>query len=131
MNLNTVKKISALLLAAVMLCLVLSGCSTTETTATDGTTTASGGYTIVMLLVIVVVFYFFMIRPENKRKKQVTEMRNALTVGDKITTIGGLTGKIVHVDGDLITFETGEDRVRIQIARWGISTNNDKGTEQK
>ena len=49
-------------------------------------------------------------------------MRNALTVGDEITTIGAITGKIVQVTEDTVTFETGEDRVRIQIKKWGIST---------
>ena len=49
-------------------------------------------------------------------------MRNSLSLGDEITTIGGMTGKIVQVTEDTVTFETGEDRVRIQIKKWGIST---------
>ena len=68
------------------------------------------------------VFYFFFIRPENKKKKKVEDMRNSLSLGDEITTIGGMTGKIVQVTEDTVTFETGEDRVRIQIKKWGIST---------
>ncbi len=83
----------------------------------------AGGYqTILLLAVMFAVFYFFFIRPENKKKKQVEEMRNALSVGDEITTIGAITGKIVQVTEDTVTFETGEDRVRIQIKKWGIST---------
>ena len=59
--------------------------------------------------------------PENK-KKAITQMRKRTSTGDEIVTIGGMVGKICHVDGELITFETGEDRVRIQIQKWGIST---------
>ena len=81
------------------------------------------GYTsIIMIVLLFVVFYFFLIRPENKKKKKLQEMRDALTVGDQITTIGGMVGKIVSIKDDMVTFETGEDRVRIQIMRWGIST---------
>lgn len=77
---------------------------------------------IIMLALLVVIFYFFMIRPENKRKKKLQEMRDSLKVGDEITTIGGILGKIVDVTKDTVTFETGEDRVRIQVAKWAIST---------
>jgi len=82
------------------------------------------GYSgIIMIVLLFVVFYFFLIRPENKKKKKLQEMRSNLQVGDQITTIGGMVGKIVSIKDDLITFETGEDRVRIQIMKWGISTN--------
>lgn len=85
---------------------------------------------ILMFVVLIVVFYFFLIRPENKKKKKLEEMRSALNVGDEITTIGGMVGKIVNIKDDLITFETGEDRVRIQVTKWAISTTG-KDTNQK
>ena len=84
---------------------------------------ASGFSSIFFLIIIFVVFYFFMIRPENKRKKQLNEMRDHTAVGDEIVTIGGIMGKVVQVTGDTITFETGEDRVRMQVTKWAISTN--------
>ena len=77
---------------------------------------------LIMLVLMFAVFYFFFIRPENKKKKTVEEMRSALSVGDEITTIGAMTGKIVQVTEDTVTFETGEDRVRIQVKKWAIST---------
>ncbi|MBR6521431.1 MAG: preprotein translocase subunit YajC [Oscillospiraceae bacterium] len=83
-----------------------------------------------MFVVLIVVFYFFLIRPENKKKKKLEDMRNQLTVGDEITTIGGIIGKIVSIKDDTITFETGEDRVRMQVAKWAISTTG-KDTNQK
>ena len=77
---------------------------------------------IIMLIAMFAIMYFLMIRPENKKKKKAEEMRNSLSVGDEITTIGAMTGKIVQVTEDTVTFETGEDRVRIQIKKWGVST---------
>jgi len=85
---------------------------------------------ILMFVVLIVVFYFFLIRPENKKKKKLEDMRNQLAVGDEITTIGGIVGKIVSIKDDLITFETGEDRVRMQVTKWAISTTG-KDTNQK
>ena len=85
---------------------------------------------ILMFVVLIVVFYFFLIRPENKKKKKLEDMRNQLAVGDEITTIGGIVGKIVSIKDDLITFETGEDRGRMQVTKWAISTTG-KDTKQK
>jgi preprotein translocase subunit YajC len=81
-----------------------------------------GGSMIIMIVMMVAIFYFFMIRPEGKKKKKLKEMRDSLSTGDSITTIGGIIGKVVNVDGEKITFETSEDRVRLQVARWAIST---------
>ena len=77
---------------------------------------------IIMIVVMVGIFYMFIIRPESKKKKKLAQMRESLSVGDTITTIGGIFGKVVSVDGDKITLETSEDRVRVQIAKWGVST---------
>jgi len=85
--------------------------------------TQGGNMTMfIMLPLMIAIFYFFIIRPENKKKKKTEEMRNALSLGEEITTIGGMVGKIVQITEDTITFETGEDRVRIQIKKWAIST---------
>ncbi len=128
---KSLKHLISVLSAAFFACFLFSGCATAGTT--DGTSGGAGSYSgIIVLVVMLVVFYFFLIRPENKKKKKAEEMRNNLSVGDKITTIGGMVGKIVDVSGDLITFETGEDRVRIQVTKWAISTNTiDKGGEQQ
>lgn len=83
------------------------------------------GGMVTMLIPLLLMFglmYLLIIRPENKKKKKAEEMRNSLSLGDEITTIGGITGKIVQVTEDTITFETGEDRVRIQVKKWAIST---------
>ena len=79
--------------------------------------------TLIMMGVMFALMYFMLIRPENKRKKEAEEMRESLKVGDDITTIGGVVGKIVDIKGDNIVIETGADRVRIEFVKWAVSTN--------
>ena len=95
-----------------------------STTGTGAETMNMGGSTIIMLVVMVAIFYFMLIRPENKRKQEAENMRSSLKVGDKVTTIGGIMGKVVHVDGDKFVMETGADQVRIELAKWALSTND-------
>lgn len=73
------------------------------------------------IVLVFVVFYFFLIRPEKKRKKEITEMRDNLRVGDEIVTIGGIIGKITNIKEDQLTLETGADRNKIRIMRWAVS----------
>ena len=82
----------------------------------------SGGWlsTIIMILLLVVVMYFFMIRPQKKQEKQVNEMRDNLQVGDEITTIGGIIGKIVSIKEETILVETGRDKVKIRFLRSAV-----------
>ena len=84
---------------------------------------------IIMIVAMIAIFYLFMIRPESKKKKKLAEMRSSLSVGDTITTIGGILGEVVKISDDNITFETSEDRVRVQIAKWAVSTVG-KATEE-
>lgn len=79
---------------------------------------------LIMIVVMLAVVYFFMIRPESKRKKEAENLRSSLSVGDNITTIGGITGTICKVDENTIVFETGADRVRIEVTKWAVSTKN-------
>lgn len=76
-----------------------------------------------MLLVMIALFYFLLIRPENKRKKEAEQMRSAVKKGDSITTIGGIVGTVVDVTEERVVIETGADRVRIEFAKWAISSN--------
>nr|WP_326189697.1 preprotein translocase subunit YajC [uncultured Oscillibacter sp.] len=81
-----------------------------------------GTSTILMLVVLFAIMYFLMIRPENKRKKKAQEMRDSLKKGDVITTIGGIVGKIVQVNNETIVIETSDDRVRMELTKWAVST---------
>ena len=91
-------------------------------------TTASGGgsmvTTIMMLVLMVGIFYFMLIRPEKKKNKEMEAMRSSLKVGDRVTTIGGIMGTVCHVAADRIVIETGADQVRVEFAKWAISTND-------
>ena len=82
-----------------------------------------GASSIIMMVAMVAVFYFLLIRPENKRKKEAEQMRSAVKVGDEVTTIGGVVGTVVNVKDDKFVIETGADQVRIEFAKWALSTN--------
>ena len=87
------------------------------------------GGMIIMLIAFVAIFYFLLIRPENKRKKEAEELRSSLKVGDEITTIGGIVGKVVHISDDKFVIETGADRTRIQIAKWAVRKVEEKAND--
>lgn len=78
--------------------------------------------TIGMLVVMLAIFYFLLIRPENKKKKELAKMRSELTIGDEVTTIGGIIGTICAVKEESVVIETSADRVRVEFAKWAIST---------
>ena len=96
-----------------------------ETATTDSSGMMS---TVIMLVAMIAIFYFMLIRPENKRKKEAEDMRSKLKTGDKITTIGGIVGTVVNVKDDKFVIETGADQVRIELAKWALSTNETAAT---
>lgn len=132
MNFTAMKKFARRIFAAVLTCMTFAGAAFAEGTGSTSATSGTAGMIqfIVSMAILFAIFYFLMIRPENKRKKKVEEMRSGLKNGDEIITIGGIRGKIVNIAGDSITFETGEDRVRIQIAKWAISDKSGRENKQ-
>ncbi len=82
------------------------------------------GLMIVYLVVIGLVFFFFIIRPQKKKQKEEEKMRNSIQVGDEITTIGGIYGKIVSIKEDSYVIESVIDHSKIKIAKWAIQSNN-------
>ena len=79
---------------------------------------------LLMLLPMILIFYFMLIRPENKRKKEAEQLRSSIKNGDKITTIGGIMGTVVDVKSESFVIETSADQVRIEFAKWALSTND-------
>lgn len=82
---------------------------------------------LAMILPFVAMFallYFLMIRPQKKQQKKDQEMRDNTQVGDEVTTIGGIMGRVVTVKEDALIIETGADRNKMKIARWAIQVNN-------
>ena len=79
---------------------------------------------VIMLALMFGLLYFIMIRPERKKKKEAEQMRDALKVGDEVTTIGGVVGEVCHIKDDNVVIEVGADRVRIEFKKWAISSND-------
>ena len=94
-----------------------------EATAAGGA--QGGSYTMILMMVgMFALMYFMTIRPQKKRQKEEQEMRNAVDIGDEITTIGGICGKVVSVKENNLVIETGTDRTRMLITRWAVQQNN-------
>ncbi len=90
---------------------------------TNATGATGMGTSLIMMVAMFAIFYFMLIRPENKRKKEAEQMRSSVRTGDKIVTIGGITGTVVNVKDSRIVIETGADQVRIELEKWAISSN--------
>lgn len=86
---------------------------------------------LIFPLGVLVVFYFILIRPQQKRDKEIREMRSNLKVGDEVITIGGIYGKIIKAKDDTITIEVGPDKTKLPTTRWAIGSvvSQDKGPD--
>ena len=85
---------------------------------------------LIIFIPMIAIMYFLFLRPQQKRQKTLAEMRNSLAVGDEITTLDGIVGKIVSLQDDFVTLETGEDRVRIKLCKWAIRAKGRATQEQ-
>ena len=97
--------------------------------ATEGFNVSSLVSYVMPFLVVILVFYFMLIRPENKRKKSIQKMLSELSVGNEVTTRGGIVGRISSIKDDKITIESGPDRTKIQVMRWAVSSVGSNGSE--
>ena len=93
--------------------------------ASNGAENAAGGgmsswISLGMIVLVFVVFYFFAIRPQKKQEKETNAMRNGLTVGDEITTIGGIIGKIIQIKDETVLIETSGDKTKIRILKSAV-----------
>lgn len=91
----------------------------------------AGGMTgsILMMVAIIAIFYFFMIRPQQKRQKEVQKAREAMQVGDKVVTAGGVHGRIKEVKDTCFLVEI-SDGVRIKIDKTSVfASSSDVGTK--
>jgi len=77
--------------------------------------------TLMPLVLLIVIMYFLLIRPQKKREKAVTAMRNSIKVGDEVITIGGICGKIVKTKDETLTIQVGADKTKFEVMRWAIS----------
>lgn len=81
---------------------------------------SSSWLSLILIAVMFVALYFFMIRPQKKQERETNEMRNNLTVGDEITTIGGIIGKVISIKEETVMIETGHDKTKIRILKTAV-----------
>lgn len=86
---------------------------------------------LIMPIALIAIMYFLMIRPQKKREKEIRDMRDSLTVGDEILTIGGIYGKIIRLKEDLVTIEVGSNKTKLDITKWAVgSVTKSKGNKK-
>ena len=80
--------------------------------------------TIGIWVVVIAAAYFLFIRPQKKRQKAEEELRNSIEIGDDITTIGGIVGRVIAVkeDDETVVIETGSDKTRMRFKKWAIAS---------
>ena len=93
-------------------------------TSSTSTSSSSPIGMIVMMVALFGLMYFMMIRPQKQKQKEEQQMRDNIQIGDEITTIGGIMGRVITVKDDSLIIETGADRNKMKIARWAVQTNN-------
>ena len=79
-----------------------------------------GGWIYIVMIVLIVGMFWFSSRSQKKRDKEAADMRDSLAVGDEVTTIGGIIGKVVSVKGETFVLETTKDRTKIRFLKGAI-----------
>lgn len=79
-----------------------------------------GGWFIWIFIIAMIAMFFFMHRSQKKREKKEAAERDALQVGDEITTIGGIIGKVVSIKEDTFVLETTKDKTKIRFLKGAI-----------
>lgn len=86
---------------------------------------------LVLMIVFFAIFYFTLIRPQKKKDKQIQDMRNSIAVGDEIITIGGIHGKVVKVNSDVVVIELSHAKQRITFSKWAVGSVEKKSKDDK
>ena len=90
-----------------------------------GSSLLNGSTLILPIILVVVMFgalYFFSIRPQRKQEKEANNMRNSLSVGDEVTTIGGIIGRVVSIKDETFVLETTKERTKIRFLRSALKS---------
>jgi len=87
--------------------------------------TEGGGWTMLLIYGLIFgLFYLFFIRPQQNRRKKEEAMRRSVEIGDEITTVGGICGRVVSMkEDDTLVIETGTDRAKMRIKSWAVGSN--------
>ena len=92
-------------------------------------------FTLLPMILIIVFMFILIYLPQKRQDKKDAAMRNSLEIGDQVTTIGGVIGRVVAIKDDTFVLETGADRVKIRFTKSAISSveklNMDKAPADK
>ena len=106
-------------------------------TAANAANAQPSGWQLAMTLgiwvVVLVAAYFLFLFPQRKKQKQEEELRNNIEIGDDVTTIGGIVGRVIAVrdDDETLMIETGSDKTRMRFKKWAISSVDTPGKQPK
>ena len=92
--------------------------------AASSNSSAGLWWTIIYMVAIFGIFYLILIRPQSKKRNKEEKMRNSVQIGDNITTIGGIVGRVVGMkeNSEILIIETGTDRAKMKIKKWAIGS---------
>ena len=95
-------------------------------TATDGSSTSTTGlgggmgFTWIIMILMLVGMWWFTSRSQKKKDKEAQDMRDNLQVGDEVTTIGGIIGKVVSIKEETFVLETTKEKTHIRFLKGAI-----------
>ena len=100
------------------------------------TTTASSGLSLTSILPLVAMIavfglamYFLVYRPQKKQEREANELRNNLAIGDEVTTIGGIIGRVVSIKDETFVLETTKERTKIRFLRSALKSIDVKAAD--
>lgn len=126
MKINAKKILSCLMAVAIFITALSMVVFADETAAPTGDGAAQAKAPSMWLIIIIyvaffgIVGYFLIFRPNKKRKKQEEELRGSIILGDEVTTIGGIVGRVVNIKDDNITIESSLDKTLMEFKNWAV-----------
>lgn len=75
-----------------------------------------------MIVGFVAIMYFMIYLPQKKRDKKLKDQMDKLCIGDKVVTIGGLTGVVAHIDENEVTIYTSVANTPVNFTKAAIQT---------
>lgn len=77
---------------------------------------------LIWIALMLGMMFFMVFLPQRKQQKKDAEMRSSIEVGDGVTTIGGIVGRVVSIKEDTILMETGSDRNKLRVLKSAIAS---------
>ena len=100
-----------------------------ESTGTTDSNPFGGGMLMIVMFVVMVGFMFFSARSQKKQQQEEQNMRNGLAVGDEVTTIGGIIGKVISIKDETFVLETTKDKTKIRFLKAAVRVIDVKASD--